>query len=330
MRLLSHVRLFATLWTVAHQVRPSMGFSRQEYWSGFQEIFPTRAFTPGLPHCRQTLYHLSHQGSLITQREVFLPPQMITLHTARTKQERESSKKRVKCLRGALQKRQGLGKDVPWAHLLHVAPGGEGNTCPSPPTTPGRGGVAGSALDAAAPAPGAFWKGPPAGGSWVSHPCPALGPRHVGGEEAASICSHISCILQPKRRVWGRRDPAMPWGTTQTTCLFSVGIRPDTKVRHQGASRWLPKLLQPSALTAERHLLPTPASKLSPGSQSPPHPLQSPAPPLTTQGVAGYPHSRQGTLTLFPRLTSARGSSQLQQRKPCDMQGVEDPPGGQT
>ena len=31
---LSHVRLFATPWTVAHQVPPSMGFSRQEYWSG--------------------------------------------------------------------------------------------------------------------------------------------------------------------------------------------------------------------------------------------------------------------------------------------------------
>ena len=32
--LLGHVRLFATLWTVAHQVPLSMGFSRQEYWSG--------------------------------------------------------------------------------------------------------------------------------------------------------------------------------------------------------------------------------------------------------------------------------------------------------
>ena len=31
---LSRVRLFATLWTVAHQAPPSMGFSRQEYWSG--------------------------------------------------------------------------------------------------------------------------------------------------------------------------------------------------------------------------------------------------------------------------------------------------------
>ena len=31
---LSHVRLFATPWTVDHQAPPSMGFSRQEYWSG--------------------------------------------------------------------------------------------------------------------------------------------------------------------------------------------------------------------------------------------------------------------------------------------------------
>ena len=31
---LSRVRLFATPWTAAHQASPSMGFSRQEYWSG--------------------------------------------------------------------------------------------------------------------------------------------------------------------------------------------------------------------------------------------------------------------------------------------------------
>ena len=33
-KLLSRVWLFATLWTAAHQATPSMGFSRQEYWSG--------------------------------------------------------------------------------------------------------------------------------------------------------------------------------------------------------------------------------------------------------------------------------------------------------
>ena len=31
---LSRVRLLVTPWTVAHQASPSMGFSRQEYWSG--------------------------------------------------------------------------------------------------------------------------------------------------------------------------------------------------------------------------------------------------------------------------------------------------------
>ena len=31
---LSRVQLFATPWSVAYQASPSMGFSRQEYWSG--------------------------------------------------------------------------------------------------------------------------------------------------------------------------------------------------------------------------------------------------------------------------------------------------------
>ena len=34
MKSLSRVRLLAILWTAAHQAPPSMGFSRQEYWSG--------------------------------------------------------------------------------------------------------------------------------------------------------------------------------------------------------------------------------------------------------------------------------------------------------
>ena len=33
-KLLSRVQLIATPWTVAYQAPPSMGFSRQEYWSG--------------------------------------------------------------------------------------------------------------------------------------------------------------------------------------------------------------------------------------------------------------------------------------------------------
>ena len=41
---LSHVRLFATPWTVAHQAPPSMEFSRQEYWSGLP--FPSPGDLP--------------------------------------------------------------------------------------------------------------------------------------------------------------------------------------------------------------------------------------------------------------------------------------------
>ena len=35
---LSHVQLFATPWTAACQAPPSMGFSRQEYWSGILQL----------------------------------------------------------------------------------------------------------------------------------------------------------------------------------------------------------------------------------------------------------------------------------------------------
>ena len=41
MKSLSCVRLLATPWTAAHQAPPSMGFSRQEYWSGVPLPSPT-------------------------------------------------------------------------------------------------------------------------------------------------------------------------------------------------------------------------------------------------------------------------------------------------
>ena len=67
-QLLSRVRLFATPWTVVHQAPLSMGFSRQEYWSGnshsfLQGIFLTQELNPGLLCCRQILYCLNHHGS---------------------------------------------------------------------------------------------------------------------------------------------------------------------------------------------------------------------------------------------------------------------------
>ena len=65
MKSLSRVQLFATPWTVAYQAPWSMGFSRQEYWSGL--LFPspgdflTQGSNLGLPHCRQMLYNLSYR-----------------------------------------------------------------------------------------------------------------------------------------------------------------------------------------------------------------------------------------------------------------------------
>ena len=45
---LSCVRLFATSWTVAYQAPPSMGFSRQECWSGLPFPFPGDLPDPGI------------------------------------------------------------------------------------------------------------------------------------------------------------------------------------------------------------------------------------------------------------------------------------------
>ena len=42
---LSLVLLFTTPWTAAHQAPPSMGFSRQEYWSGVPLPSPSKVFS---------------------------------------------------------------------------------------------------------------------------------------------------------------------------------------------------------------------------------------------------------------------------------------------
>ena len=44
----SNVQLFATLWTVAHQAPPPMGFSRQEYRSGLPFPSPGDLPDPGI------------------------------------------------------------------------------------------------------------------------------------------------------------------------------------------------------------------------------------------------------------------------------------------
>ena len=52
---LSRVRLFVTPWTVAHQAPPSMGFSRQEYWSGLPFPSPGDLPNPGIEPRSPTL-----------------------------------------------------------------------------------------------------------------------------------------------------------------------------------------------------------------------------------------------------------------------------------
>ena len=65
----SRVWVFATPWTAAHQAPLSMGFSRQEYWSGLPfpspGIFSTQGSNPSLLHCRQILYHWAGRGNPI-------------------------------------------------------------------------------------------------------------------------------------------------------------------------------------------------------------------------------------------------------------------------
>ena len=46
--LLSHVQLFATPWTVAHQAPLSVGFPRQEHWSALPFSSPGDCPDPGI------------------------------------------------------------------------------------------------------------------------------------------------------------------------------------------------------------------------------------------------------------------------------------------
>ena len=61
------VRLFATPWGIAYGLLGPWEFpgksGRVDCRFLPQAAFPTQESNPGLPHCGQTLYRLSHQGS---------------------------------------------------------------------------------------------------------------------------------------------------------------------------------------------------------------------------------------------------------------------------
>ena len=76
----SHVRLFVTPWTIACQASLSMGFSRQEYWSGLTFPLLGNLPDPGMEPvstvsaARQVdSSWLSHQGSPLSQPDAGLP-----------------------------------------------------------------------------------------------------------------------------------------------------------------------------------------------------------------------------------------------------------------
>ena len=72
-------------WTVAYQALLSTGFSRQEYWSGLSFLSPEDLPKPGIelgsPTLQKTLYHLSPQGSPMTNLDSILKSRDITLLT---------------------------------------------------------------------------------------------------------------------------------------------------------------------------------------------------------------------------------------------------------
>ena len=66
---LSHVQLFATPWTVAYEAPPSMGFSRQECWSGLPFPSPgdrpNPGIEPGSPALKADLIYEGSPNSLV-------------------------------------------------------------------------------------------------------------------------------------------------------------------------------------------------------------------------------------------------------------------------
>ena len=69
-KLLSCVGLFTSSWTVAYQVPMSMGFSRQEYWSGLPFLSPGH-----LPNLRIELWPPALQADALPFEPPRKPPE---------------------------------------------------------------------------------------------------------------------------------------------------------------------------------------------------------------------------------------------------------------
>ena len=71
MKSLSRLRLLATPWTAAYQAPPSLGFSRQEYWSGAPvPSLGTTLVLPGLAQITSVLALISFLISHERERDI--------------------------------------------------------------------------------------------------------------------------------------------------------------------------------------------------------------------------------------------------------------------
>ena len=77
-KLLSRVRLLATPWTAAHQAPPSMGFSREEYWSGLPFPSPGDLADPGIeplsPALAGSFFTTEPKSMLLSHVQLFATP----------------------------------------------------------------------------------------------------------------------------------------------------------------------------------------------------------------------------------------------------------------
>ena len=87
--MLSYIQLFASPWTLGYQAPLSMGFSRQEYWSGLPFLSPGDLRHPGITlmspniSCigRQVLYHcITGKALMLSWVHPYIPIKMYTLY----------------------------------------------------------------------------------------------------------------------------------------------------------------------------------------------------------------------------------------------------------
>ena len=83
----SEVQLFVSPWTVAYQAPPSMGFSRQEYWSGLPfpspGDLPNPGIKPGSPALQADALPSDPPGKLVLEANIDLRQCTDTLYYAK-------------------------------------------------------------------------------------------------------------------------------------------------------------------------------------------------------------------------------------------------------